>query len=85
MKTIFDRVKHVIAGVLAVTEKSIVPEASLVEDLGADSLDLVNLTFALEEEFSDANQTLKFPEEAMEEIQTVQQIIAFLTGAGIAE
>lgn len=85
MKTVFDRVKHVIAGVLAITEKSIVPEASLVEDLGADSLDLVNLTFALEEEFSSMGKNLKFPEEAMEEIRTVQQIIDFLAKAGIGE
>ncbi len=85
MKTVFDRVKHVIAGVLAITEKSIVPEASLVEDLGADSLDLVNLIFALEEEFNNMGKTLKFTEEALEEIQTVQQILDFLAKAGIDE
>lgn len=85
MKTVFDRVKHVIAGVLAITEKSIVPEASLVEDLGADSLDLVNLIFALEEEFNNMGRTLKFTEEALEEIQTVQQILDFLAKAGIGE
>jgi len=85
MKTVFDRVKHVIAGVLAITEKSIVPEASLVEDLGADSLDLVNLIFALEEEFNNMGKTLKFTEEALEEIQTVQQILDFLAKAGIGE
>lgn len=85
MKTVFDRVKHVIAGVLAITEKSIVPEASLVEDLGADSLDLVNLIFALEEEFNNMGKTLKFTEEALEEIQTVQQILDFLAKAGFVE
>ena len=85
MKTVFDRVKHVIAGVLAITEKSIVPEASLVEDLGADSLDLVNLIFALEEEFNNMGRTLKFTEEALEEIQTVQQILDFLAKAGFVE
>ncbi|MFZ3115315.1 MAG: acyl carrier protein [Syntrophales bacterium] len=85
MKTVFDRVKHVIAGVLAITEKSIVPEASLVEDLGADSLDLVNLIFALEEEFNNMGRTLRFTEEALEEIQTVQQILDFLAKAGIGE
>ncbi len=85
METVFERVKHVIAGVLAVTEKTIVPEASLIEDLGADSLDLVNLTFALEEEFGKTGKALKFSEEAMEEIQTVQHLLNFLKEAGIMD
>ncbi len=84
MATVFDRLKDVIAGVLAVSEKSIVPEASLIEDLGADSLDLVNLTFAVEEAFSNSGKTLKIPEEVAEEIRTVQQILDYLDREGIA-
>ncbi len=84
METAFERLKGVIAGVLAVSEKSIMPEASLIEDLGADSLDLVNLTFAVEEAFSNGGRTLKIPEEVAEEIRTVQQILDYLAQEGIA-
>ena len=85
MKRVFERVKSAIAGVLAINEKAIVPEASLVKDLGADSLDLVNLTFAIEEEFSNTGKALQFTEDALEEIETVQQLIDFLAKAGIAD
>ncbi len=84
METLFERLKRVIAGVIAVNEKAIVPEAALIEDLGADSLDLVNLTFAVEEEFSSGGRALKIPEEVAEEIRTVQQIVDYLGRAGIA-
>ena len=82
METIFERVKRVIAGVISVNEKSILPQASLVEDLGADSLDLVNLTEAIEEEFSTEGKALRFPEEVAEEIRSVQQILDFLAKEG---
>lgn len=85
METVFERVKRVIAGVIAVNEKSIVAQASLVEDLGADSLDLVNIAVAIEEEFSDGERVLKIPEEAMEDIRSVQQILDFLAKEGIVD
>ena len=85
MATIIERVKRTIAGVIAVSEKSIVPAASLVEDLGADSLDLVNLTEAIETEFSKDGRTLTIPEEAMEEIQTVQDLVDFLAKEGFTD
>ena len=85
MGTVFERVKRVIAGVIAVSEKTIVPQALLVEDLGADSLDLLNLTVAIEEEFSKDGKTLKFPEEAAEEIRSVQQILDFLAKEGFGD
>lgn len=85
METIFERVKRVIVEVIAVNEKSIVPQASLVEDLGADSLDLVNLTEAIEKEFSQEGEMLRFPEEVLEEIQQVQQILDFLAKKGFVD
>ena len=85
MGTVFERVKCVIAGVIAVNEKTIVPQALLVEDLGADSLDLVNLTVAIEEEFSREGKTLKFPEEAAEDVRSVQQILDFLAKEGFGD
>lgn len=85
METVFERVKNVIAGIIAVNEKSIVAEALLVDDLGADSLDLVNLIGALEDEFSNDIKALKFPEEEAEEIRSVQQILDFLAKEGITD
>ncbi len=83
METVFERVKRVIASVIAVNETSIVAEALLVEDLGADSLDLVNLIAAIEDEFSNDIKVLKFPEEEAEEIRSVQHILDFLAKEGI--
>ena len=85
METVFERVKRVIAGVIAVNEKSILAEALLVDDLGADSLDLVNLIGALEDEFSNNIKTLKFPEEEAEGIRSVQQVLDFLAKEGITD
>jgi acyl carrier protein len=85
METVFERVKRVIAGVIAVNEKSILAEALLVDDLGADSLDLVNLIGALEDEFSNNIKTLKFPEEDAEGIRSVQHVLDFLAKEGITD
>ena len=85
MESVFERVKRVMVGVIAVNGQSIVPQATLVEDLGADSLDLVNLLLALEEEFSKEGKTLKFPEEEAENIQSVQDILDFLARAGFKD
>ena len=85
METTFERLKRVIAGVIAVNEKSIVAEALLVEDLGADSLDLVNLIAAVEDEFSSDAKILRFPEEETEEFRPVQHILDFLAKEGFPE
>ena len=85
METIFERLKRVIAGVIAINEKSIVAEALLVEDLGADSLDLVNLIAAVEDEFSSDAKILRFPEEEAEEFRSVQHILDFLAKEGFYE
>ncbi len=85
METVFERVKRVMVGVIAVNEKTIVAQASLVEDLGADSLDLVNLMAALEDEFSKEGKAVKFAEEQLEEIRTVQQLLDFLAQEGIRD
>ena len=55
MATVDERVKKIIAEQLGVEEDEVTPEASFVEDLGADSLDTVELVMALEEEFSNRN------------------------------
>ena len=71
--TIEQRVKKIIAEQLGVEEKNITNEASFVDDLGADSLDTVELVMALEEEFK-----TEIPDEEAEKITTVQQAIDYI-------
>ena len=78
MATVDERVKRIIVEVLAVHEDEVVPEASFLEDLGADSLDMVSLIEAYEKEFSDENITLKISEDAAQDLLTVQQVVDFI-------
>ncbi len=68
MATIHDRLKKIIVDQLGVDESEVVPTASFVEDLNADSLDLVELIMSLEEEFK-----LQISDEDAEKITTVQE------------
>ena len=64
------KINKVIVDKLGVKEEEVKPEATFVDDLGADSLDLVELIMALEDEFD-----IEIPDEAAEKIRTVQQAI----------
>ncbi len=68
-----EKVKNVIIEQLGVSADEVVPSASFVDDLGADSLDLVELVMVLEEEFGQ-----EIPDEAAEKIQTVQDAISYI-------
>ena len=68
-----DRVKKIITDQLNVTDEQITPEASFIDDLGADSLDQVELVMALEEEFGQ-----EIPEEEAEKLQTVGSVIDYI-------
>ena len=68
-----DRVKEIIADELEVDAKQIVPEAKFIEDLGADSLDIVELVMALEEEFG-----LDIPDEDADKLKTVGDAMNYL-------
>ena len=70
-----DRVKKIITEQLNVTDEQITPEASFIDDLGADSLDQVELVMALEEEFGQ-----EIPEDAAEKLQTVGAVIEYIDG-----
>ena len=70
-----EKVKNVIIEQLGVSADEVVPDASFVDDLGADSLDLVELVMVLEEEFGQ-----EIPDEAAEKIQTVQDAISYIQG-----
>jgi len=72
-----ERVKKIITEQLGVDEEDVTPEANFVEDLGADSLDTVELVMALEEEFE-----TEIPDEEAEKIATVQQAIDYIKAHG---
>ncbi len=73
MSTIEERVKKIIIEQLGVKEEQVSLESSFVDDLGADSLDTVELVMALEEEFE-----CEIPDEDAEKITTVQQAIDYI-------
>ena len=74
IKDIEERVKKIIVDMLGVQPEDVVPEASFVDDLGADSLDTVELVMALEEEFE-----TDIPDEEAEKINTVKAAIDYIT------
>ena len=76
MSSIEERVKKIVIEQLGVNEDQVVNSASFVDDLGADSLDTVELVMALEEEFE-----TEIPDEEAENITTVQQAIDYVTKA----
>jgi acyl carrier protein len=73
MSTVDQRVKAIVAEQLGVKEEQVTSDASFVDDLGADSLDTVELVMALEEEFE-----IEIPDEDAEKITTVQQAIDYI-------
>jgi acyl carrier protein len=83
--TVFDKIKAIVVEQLGVEEKDVVPAASFVEDLGADSLDLVELIMSIEEKFSTQERKVEIPDEAAEKIITIQDAIDYLKNQGIAE
>ena len=85
MADVYDRVRKVVVDRLAVDEAKVVPEASFLDDLNADSLDLVELIMALEEEFSSGGQDLKISDEDAEQIRTVQQAVDFIKSKGFQD
>ena len=74
MSNVEQKIKTIIAEQLGVSESSITNASSFVDDLGADSLDTVELVMALEEEFE-----TEIPDENAEQITTVQEAIDFIT------
>ena len=82
MATVLERVKRIVVELLAVREDEVIPEASFLEDLGADSLDFIRLIESYEKEFSDENKTLKISEDEAQNLLTVQQVVDFLEEKG---
>ena len=85
MPTIFERLRAIVTEQLGVDESQVVPEASFVDDMNADSLDLVELTMAIEEEFSDDNRQIRISDEDAEKLKTVKDALDYIKELGIED
>ena len=85
MATVFERIRSLIVEQLGVEDGQVVPTASFVDDLNADSLDLVELIMSMEEEFGKDGQTLEISDEDAEKIVTVQDAVDYLKDLGIED
>ena len=85
MATIFERIKKIAVEQLGVEGDEVVTSASFVDDLGADSLDLVELIMSLEEEFSNPSQKIEIPDEDAEKMVTIQDAIDYLKDRGVKD
>jgi acyl carrier protein len=83
--TIFERVKKIAVDQLGVDEKEVTPTSKFVDDLGADSLDLVELIMAIEEHFSTPAKKVEIPDADAEKIATVQDAIDYLKALGVKD
>jgi len=83
--TIFERLKRIVVEQLGVENEDVVPSASFVDDLGADSLDLVELIMSLEEGFSNPSRKIEIPDEDAEKMVTVQDALDYLKDLGIED
>lgn len=79
---VFERVRKIIAEQLGVDESEITPQTSFVDDLNADSLDLVELIMSLEEEFSKEGMSIEISDEDAEKIVTVQDAVNYIVEHG---
>ena len=73
MEEVFDKVKEIIVEQLGVAENTVTSEASFIDDLGADSLDIVELIMSLEEEFD-----MEIPDADAEKILTVNDVVEYI-------
>ena len=73
--TVEPRVKEIVCEQLGVSDEEVTPQASFIDDLGADSLDIVELVMALEEEYE-----IEISDEDAEKIKTVQDVVTYIEG-----
>ncbi len=85
MATVYERIKQVVVDQLGVENDQVTPNASFTEDLNADSLDLVELIMAFEEEFTNDDVKVEITDEDAEKIVTVQDAIDFIRDKGVED
>ena len=85
MATVFERVRKIIVEQLGVEEEDVTPSASFVDDLNADSLDLVELIMAMEEEFSTDGRPVEISDEDAEKIVTGQDAVDYIKDRGVED
>ena len=85
MPTVYDRIKDIVVDKLGVDEGDMNEAASFVDDLGADSLDLVELIMAFEEEFSTDGQAVEISDDDAGNINTIKDAVDYLKGKGASD
>ena len=85
MTTVYDRVKAIVVDKLGVEEDGVTETASFIENLNADSLDLVELIMAFEEEFSEDGEPLEISDEDAANIATVSDAVVYLKDHGVSD
>lgn len=85
MATVLERVQKIAAEKLSVDMVKVTPAASFTEDLNADSLDVVELIMAIEEEFGTGDKPLEISDEDAEKIKTVTDAVTYIKGRGITD
>ncbi len=83
MSDVFETVRSVLMDIIGVGENEVTREASLVEDLGADSLDIVNFIEELEKVFSKGDMVLEITDDDAADVETVQQVVDMLEKKGV--
>ena len=85
MTTVYDRVKTIVVDKLGVEDDEVIEDSSFIEDLNADSLDLVELIMAFEEEFSTDDAQLEISDEDAANIATVSDAVNYLKEHGVQD
>ncbi len=85
MSTVYDRVKAIVVDKLDVDEEGVTEKSSFSEDLNADSLDLVELIMAFEEEFTTDGNQVEISDEDAGQIQTLNDAVIYLKNLGISD
>jgi acyl carrier protein len=83
MSDVFETVRSVLMDIIGVEKNEVTREASLVEDLGADSLDIVNFIEELEKVFSKGDVILEITDDDAADVETVQQVVDMLEKKGV--
>ena len=85
LSTVLERITDIVVDKLGVDATDIEEDSSFQDDLGADSLDLVELIMAFEEEFSSDGNAIEIPDEDAGEIHTISDAVDYLKGKGVAD